>query len=161
MLTIYRDFNKAFYFPLFSNGAFFSVVGVQYLTFEICFFRFPVSLSINEYSTHNNEQFGCGLIRSFKTKRIYKRKHTSTSQHVPICIRLGKCTYCPLIKNRSAIICNFTKKSHKPINLPKQVTCELSNVIYLITCTKCNKHYVGETSMALRKRMYEHKATVL
>ena len=86
---------------------------------------------------------------------------TSTSQHVPICTRLGKCTYCPLIKNRSAIICNFTKKSHKPINLPKQVTCELSNVIYLITCTKCNKHYVGETSRALRKRMYEHKATVL
>ena len=87
--------------------------------------------------------------------------NTSTSQHVPICTRLGKCTYCPLIKNRSAIICNFTKKSHKPINLPKQVTCELSNVIYLITCTKCNKHYVGETSRALRKRMYEHKATVL
>ena len=86
--------------------------------------------------------------------------NTSTSQH-PICTRLGKCTYCPLIKNRSAIICNFTKKSHQPINLPKQVTCELSNVIYLITCTKCNKHYVGETSRALRKRMYEYKATVL
>ena len=36
-----------------------------------------------------------------------------------------------------------------------------NNVIYLITCTKCHKHYVRETSRALRKRMYEHKATVL
>ena len=29
----------------------------------------------------------------------------------------------------------------------------------LITCSKCQKHYVGETSRALRKRMYEHKSS--
>ena len=76
-----------------------------------------------------------------------------------ICTRLGKCTYCPLLKNKDTVECNFTKKSHKTIDLPKHVTCEISNVIYLITCTKCHKHYVGETSRALRKRMYEHKAS--
>ena len=73
--------------------------------------------------------------------------------------RLGKCTYCPLIKNKDRVSCNFTKKSHRTIDLPKHITCEISNVIYLITCSKCQKHYVGETSRALRKRMYEHKSS--
>ena len=57
--------------------------------------------------------------------------------------------------------CSFTKKSFRTLDLPKHITCELSNIIYLITCTKCHKHYVGETSRAFRKRMYEHKASVL
>ena len=76
-----------------------------------------------------------------------------------ICSRVGKCTYCPLIKNKDRVSCNFTKKSHKTIDLPKHITCEISNVIYLITCSKCQKHYVGETSRALRIRMYEHKSS--
>ena len=56
ILSIYRDFNKAFYFPEFSNGVIFSVdVGVQYLTFNIFYVRFPDELSIDEHCTHNNE----------------------------------------------------------------------------------------------------------
>ena len=77
------------------------------------------------------------------------------------CTQLGKCTYCPSITKLDTVKCNFTKRPFKTIDLPKHVTCELSNVIYLITCTKCQMHYVGETSRALRKRMYEHKASVL
>ena len=81
--------------------------------------------------------------------------------HTPICTHLGRCTYCPLLKKLDNIKCNFTEKSYKPKDLPKHVTCELSNAIYLITCTKCCIYYVGETYRALRKRMYEHKASVL
>ena len=29
-----------------------------------------------------------------------------------------------------------------------------------MSCKKCHKHYIGETSRAFRKRMYEHKASV-
>ena len=80
--------------------------------------------------------------------------------HTPVCTRLGRCKYCPLIKKMDSITCNFTKKSYQPIDLPKHITCELSNIIYLISCTKCNKHYVGETCRAFRMRMYEHKSSV-
>ena len=80
--------------------------------------------------------------------------------HNPICTRLGKCTYCPLLKKMTVVKCNFTHKSFKTFDLPKHVTCELNNVIYLITCTKCQKQYVGETCRALSLRMYEHKHTV-
>ena len=77
-----------------------------------------------------------------------------------ICTRLGKCTYCPLINIINTVICNFTDKFHETKDLPKLITCELNNIIYLISCKKCPKHYVGETSRAFRKRMYEHKASV-
>ena len=60
-------------------------------------------------------------------------------------------------------ICTYENDFHESRHLkdlPKQITCELSNVIYFISCRKCHKHYVGETSGALRKRMYEHRVTV-
>ena len=50
--------------------------------------------------------------------------------HTPVCTRLGRCKYCPLIKKVDPVICNFTKKSFHTIDLPKHVTCELSNIIY-------------------------------
>ena len=78
----------------------------------------------------------------------------------PICTRLGKCTYCPQIKKINTVQCNFKKKSFHLKDLPKNITCELSNVIYLISCRKCHKQYVGETSRAFRKRMYKHKFSV-
>ena len=41
------------------------------------------------------------------------------------------------------------------------LTCELSNLIYLINCTKCGFQYIGETKIPLRPlRMYEHFRSV-
>ena len=35
----------------------------EYLTFKLSYAKFPVMLPIKEYSSHNNEQFGGGLIK--------------------------------------------------------------------------------------------------
>ena len=83
-----------------------------------------------------------------------------TKPYLPVCTRLGKCTYCPLIKKKGTVQCNFTHKLFNTQNLPKHFSCEITNVIYLITCSKCSKHYVGETSRAFRQRMYEHRHSV-
>ena len=64
-----------------------------------------------------------------------------STPHAAICTRLGKCTSCPLIKRLDSVKCYFTNKSFKTQDLPKHVTCELSNVIYLITCTKCHMQH--------------------
>ena len=40
---------------------------------------------------------------------------------------------------------------------PRTDTCESKNVVYLITCARCNKQYVGETSRTYRKRILEHR----
>ena len=42
----------------------------------------------------------------------------------------------------------FTIKHH--------LTCTSVNVIYLITCSKCNQQYVGETKRMLKTRLLEH-----
>ena len=41
-----------------------------------------------------------------------------------------------------------------------KVTCELSNVIYIINCNQCGLQYIGETKRPFRNRMYEHQNSV-
>jgi tripartite motif-containing protein 2/3 len=36
------------------------------------------------------------------------------------------------------------------------VSCEITNIIYLISCGKCGLQYVGETGRRARDRLYEH-----
>ena len=50
------------------------------------------------------------------------------------------------------------KCKHLP---PKhKVTCELTNLIYIINCKKCGHQYIGETKRPFRNRMYEHHSSV-
>ena len=79
-----------------------------------------------------------------------------------ICTRLGRCTYCPRLRKTSSFTSHYTGNTHKCVNLPRitWLTCEISNIIYLIECTKCGKQYIGETGSPFRSRMYEHIASV-
>ena len=40
------------------------------------------------------------------------------------------------------------------------ITCNTTNVIYLISCRLCGVQYVGETKNTLKKRFYGHRSTV-
>ena len=82
--------------------------------------------------------------------------------HIPVCTRLGKCTYCPKIKKVEQITSFQTDQVFKCKSLPPKhkLTCELSNVIYIITCNKCGLQYIGETKRPFRNRMYEHQSSV-
>ena len=77
-----------------------------------------------------------------------------------VCTRLGKYTYCPLINKISEVECKISYKKTKVTKVPKHITCELSDIVYLITCSKCGKYCVGETGRAFRQRIYEHKLSV-
>ena len=76
------------------------------------------------------------------------------------CTRLGKCTYCPIIKKLDEITCKISGNKYKPKYLPKNLSCELSDIEYLITCKECKKYYVGETGRVFSARIYEHKLLV-
>ena len=39
------------------------------------------------------------------------------------------------------------------IKLRRNTSCKTTNVVYLITCTKCGKQYVGETGDYVNQRM--------
>ena len=42
----------------------------------------------------------------------------------------------------------------------KILNCKSKNIIYLITCKKCNIQYVGETTTPMRERVNKHRATI-
>ena len=87
---------------------------------------------------------------------------SSVTEKPKVCTRLGKCTYCPKLTKISMFTSHHTGKQHKCINLHSKplITCEISNIVYLIQCTKCGKQYIGETGRPFRNRIYEHIASV-
>ena len=90
-------------------------------------------------------------------------KPNSQKGIITSCTRLGRCTYCPRIKKVDKITSFYSKKTYLCKNLPSKacITCELSNLIYLISCKKCGLQYVGETKRPFRSRIYEHTRSVL
>ena len=63
----------------------------------------------------------------------------------------SRCKTCPFILNTSKI--SGPKRS---VKITDRFTCTSANVIYCITCTLCNKLYIGETGRRLGDRFREH-----
>ena len=75
-------------------------------------------------------------LRNLLTKA--KIAYSPTTQDKPIikptiCTRLSKCTYCSLTKKVSEVQCKVANKITKITKVHKHTTCELSDIIYLIT----------------------------
>ena len=89
------------------------------------------------------------LIRSKvppKTNLREKRKQ-------PGCKKCNKCSICPYMSN-----CKVVKSSATSFNaeIKQEVNCLTRNVVYCITCKKCNMQYVGETERVAKERFREH-----
>ena len=63
----------------------------------------------------------------------------------------SRCKTCLFIVNTSKI--SGPKRS---VKITDRFTCTSANVIYCITCTLCNKLYIGETSRRLGDRFRKH-----
>ena len=63
----------------------------------------------------------------------------------------SRCKTCPFILNTSKI--SGPKRS---VKITDRFTCTSANVMYCITCTLCNKLYIGETGRRLGHRFREH-----
>ena len=50
--------------------------------------------------------------------------------------------------------------TRKTWNINKRMTCNSSNIVYMIECEKCDKKYIGETRRTMRTRMAEHRGYV-
>ena len=69
------------------------------------------------------------------------------------CLAKKLCRYCPLLNKSGKIICNVTKITHET---KTNITCRSSNLIYCITCKKCQMQYVGQTKRTLMERFQGH-----
>jgi hypothetical protein len=63
------------------------------------------------------------------------------------------CRYCPLLNKTGSIKCPVTGRRYTCM---KNVSCRSSNLIYCINCKRCNKQYVGQTSLRLKNRFVHH-----
>jgi len=69
------------------------------------------------------------------------------------CISKKKCRYCPLLNCSGTIKCTVTGKI---FHAKKNITCRSSNLVYCITCKKCDKQYVGQTKRMILERFQGH-----
>lgn len=53
-----------------------------------------------------------------------------------------------------------SNNSEEIFRINKKTDWNKRNCIYLITCDKCNKKYVGETGNKLAERVYQHKYNI-
>jgi len=57
---------------------------------------------------------------------------------------------------------SFTSSTFNAVfHFNDSLTCRTTNIIYLITCVKCNKQYVGETGRCLGDRLCNHRSCIL
>ena len=78
----------------------------------------------------------------------------------PVPVKCGgkRCMTCPKRDLGTEFVSNITKNKYKIINHSnEQITCHSQNLIYLLTCNKCNSQYVGQTCRPLHKRMNIHR----
>jgi len=69
-----------------------------------------------------------------------------------------QCAKCPLINKEGKFSSHINKRTFSyrgPL-----VTCTLQNVVYMITCQRCGKQYVGETKRESICRIKEHRADI-
>jgi hypothetical protein len=67
------------------------------------------------------------------------------------------CKVCKYTINDSILYNTF----NLPILVPSRSTCTSTNCVYIISCIKCKKQYIGETKRTFFKRMSEHLYCIL
>ena len=68
-----------------------------------------------------------------------------------------KCKFCPLLDKSGRIKSTFTGREYEA---KRNVTCKSSNLIYCITCRRCNKQYVGQTGNTLHEHFRAHSGSI-
>ena len=81
----------------------------------------------------------------------------------------GSINHFTLCKNKRCIACevhtydcdSFTSSTyHAYFQFNDTLNCRTKNVIYLITCIKCRKQYIGETGRCLAERLTDHRSCI-
>ena len=53
------------------------------------------------------------------------------------------------------------RKNSDTFSIRHKLSCQSKNIIYLITCMRCKKQYVGQTSNQLNTRINQHRTSIL
>ena len=90
------------------------------------------------------------LVRS----KFEKVKEILTHRKSTPCKKL-LCSWCPYMKVTDTFKSNSDHKEYKILH---ELNCNSPCVIYLVTCKKCNKQYVGKSERQLNTRLNNHRS---
>jgi len=104
------------------------------------------------------------LITAFKSnknlKQLLVKSKLSNIKRTGSFITCGK-NSCRLCQTNAFDTQHFnSSNNNKTFTIRDKLSCDSTDIIYLITCTKCNKQYVGETGRSLRERASNHKSAI-
>ena len=98
---------------------------------------------------------------NLKEKLVRARIPPITSRPKRNLIGMKKCQYdcntCPYIQTGKVIKSNATNYTHE---IERAVNCQTKNVVYCISCDKCDQQYVGENGRTLALRFSDHRGYV-
>ena len=69
-----------------------------------------------------------------------------------------RCATCQHFNTQNHFSSTTTRKTFR---IRHPFTCNSHNIIYLITCNKCKKQYVGSTHNSLKERFNHHRSSIL
>ncbi|MCP4648895.1 MAG: GIY-YIG nuclease family protein, partial [PVC group bacterium] len=78
------------------------------------------------------------------------------SANLTLPCKKSRCIVCPKILLSNTVKSYATSRVFSTLDNNETLSCDSTNVIYLIHCTKCGMGYVGETKRAVKKGFSEH-----
>ena len=69
------------------------------------------------------------------------------------CKKCNKCNICPYVTTCKTVNSSATNFN---VDITEDVNCLSRNIIYCITCDKCQMQYIGETGRSAKDRFKEH-----
>ena len=124
--------------------------------------------SIPSFNKLNNLLSGDSCLKAIFSKKAYRRcptlrdilvkstlKSTSTTyvRHGFFHCNRHNCSTCKHFSENSSFHSYYINKT---FNIHGHITCSSTNLIYIITCSKCQKQYVSKTGRKLKTRITEH-----
>ena len=89
---------------------------------------------------------------------IPKPSPTGKIASVVKCSRVN-CATCPVFHPSKYFKNTLTSRKYQVVG-NCNLSCSTSNLVYLITCSKCDNQYVGETKEKLSKRLSGHRSAI-
>jgi len=124
------------------------------------------NMLVRSHQSFTNDQL-VDVILTLNTTASQEKKETTALPHLrPSTTSITPCQHPRCMTCRVHLLCSPTFKSNYPRNktiyhICHSFSCKSTNIVYLITCTKCRKQYVGCTTEQLNTRINHHRSCII
>ena len=92
--------------------------------------------------------------RPRRKQDLIKNRPSTTLSHTDHTCGNTRCQVCPHLRRPNFVASTANLKTF-PVDT--SLKCTTSGVIYLLTCRRCDKQYIGQTAQSMRQRLARHK----